>query len=149
MGRKSKYELNIKPYLTEIPKWHETMTEAEIAARLGVSVASFENYKKQYPELVAVLHSAREVLVENLKASLKKKALGFSYKETKKVIRNVDGKDTKLIEEYEKYSPPDTGAIHLLLKNLDDTWRNDDRITVDFRREKLELEKMKAEMENF
>lgn len=149
MGRKSKYELNIRPHLQEIPKWYETMTEAEIAKRLGVSVASFENYKNKYPELVAVLHSAKEELVENLKATLKKKALGFSYKETKKVIRNVDGKDTKLIEEYEKYSPPDTGAIHLLLKNLDDTWRNDDQITVDFRREKLELEKMKAEMENF
>ena len=149
MGRKSKYELNIRPYLKDIPKWYETMTEAEIAKKLGVSVASFENYKNRYPELVEVLHSAKEELVENLKASLKKKALGFSYKETKKVLRSVDGKDTKLIEEYERYSPPDTGAIHLLLKNLDDTWRNDDQMTVDFRREKLELEKMKAEMENF
>ena len=149
MGRKSKYELNIRPHLSEIPKWYETMTEAEIAKKCGVSVASFENYKNKYPELVAVLHSAKEELVENLKASLKRKALGFTYKETKKVLRNVDGKDTKLIEEYEKYSPPDTGAIHLLLKNLDSEWRNDDQVTIDFRREKLELEKMKAEMENF
>ena len=149
MGRKSKYELNIKPYLKEIPKWYETMTEAEIAHKLGVSVASFENYKNQYPELVAVLHNAKEQLVESLKVSLKKKALGFVYTEKKRTIRNVDGVDTKVVEEYEKYSPPDTGAIHLLLKNLDDSWRNDDHITVDFKREKLELERMKAEMENF
>ena len=147
MGRKSKYETNIEPFLKEIPKWYETMTEADIAKRLGVSVATFENYKNKYPELVNVLHSAKAVLVENLKASLKKKALGFSYKEVKKTIRNVDGKDTKVIEEFERYSPPDTGAIHLLLKNLDETWRNDDQITVDFRKEKLELEKMKAEMD--
>jgi len=149
MGRKSKYETNIQPHLEEIPKWYETMTEAEIAKKLGVSVATFENYKNKYPELVGVLHSAKAELVESLKTSLKKKALGFKYTETKRTIRNVDGKDTKVIEEFERYSPPDTGAIHLLLKNLDDEWRNDDRITVDFHREKLELEKLKMESENW
>lgn len=149
MGRKSKYELNVKPHLSEIPKWYEEMTEAEIAKRLGVSVASFEVYKNNHPELLNVLHSAREELVDNLKLSLKKKALGFTYKETRKTIRNVDGVDTKVLEEYERYSPPDTGAIHLLLKNLDNTWRNDDKVTMDFKREKLELEKMKIESENW
>ena len=149
MGRKNKYETNVKPYLNDIPKWYETLTEAQIAKKLGVSVASFENYKSQYPELVECLQTGKEILIEELKDSLKKKAKGFHYKETKKTIRDVNGQRTQVIEEYEKYSPPDTGAIHLLLKNLDETWRNDDKATMDLKREKLELEKKKAEEENW
>lgn len=149
MGRKNKYETNVKPYLNEIPKWYETLTEAQIANKLGVSVASFENYKLKYPELVACLQSGKEILIEELKDSLKKKAKGFYYKETKKIIRDVGGQRTQVIEEYEKYAPPDTGAIHLLLKNLDESWRNDDKATMDLKREKLELEKKKAEEESW
>jgi len=53
------------------------------------------------------------------------------------------------VEETEKYAAPDTGAIHLLLKNLDDNWRNDDKATMDMKREKLELDKQKAEAESW
>lgn len=149
MGRRNKYELNIKPHLHKIPKWYETMSEGEIAKKLGVSVASFENYKKQYPELLEALHSSKQELVERLRYSLKQKAVGFSYKEIKKTMRKVDGKNTVVVEEFERYSPPDTGAIHLLLKNLDKTWHNDDQSTIDFRDAKLTLEKMRADMENW
>ena len=147
MGRKNKYESNVKPRLKEISKWYEDLTEAQIAKKLGVSVASFENYKLQYPELIEALQAGKEILIEELKDSLKKKAKGFHYKETKKIIRDVGGQRTQVIEEYEKYSPPDTGAIHLLLKNLDDTWRNDDQATMDLKREKIELEKQKMDNE--
>lgn len=149
MGRKNKYETHVKPHLQEIPKWYEDLTEAQIADKLGISVASFENYKLKYPELVASLQSGKEILVEELKDSLKMKAKGFHYKETKKTIRNVNGQKTQVIEEYERYSPPDTGAIHLLLKNLDDNWRNDDKATIEMKRQKLELEKQKADAENW
>ena len=114
MGRRNKYESHVKPYLKDIQEWYETLTEAQIAAKLGVSVASFENYKLKYPELVACLQSSKEALIEDLKASLKMKAKGFHYTETKTTIRRVDGKDVKIIEKYEKYAQPDTGAIHLL-----------------------------------
>lgn len=147
MGRKNKYETHVQPRLEEIKLWYGTMTEAQIAKKLGVSVASFENYKLSYPELVECLTSGKEILIEELKETLKRKAKGFHYTETKKTIRNVNGNKTQVIEEYERYSPPDTGAIHLLLKNLDDEWRNDDKATMDLKREKLELEKSKAENE--
>ena len=149
MGRKNKYETHVKPHLQEITKWYESLTEAQIAKKLGISVASFENYKLKYPELVASLQSGKEILIEELKDSLKKKAKGFHYKETKKTIRDVNGQRTQVIEEYDRYSPPDTGAIHLLLKNLDETWRNDDKATMDLKREKLEMEKQKAEMDSW
>lgn len=149
MGRRNKYESHVKPYLKDIQEWYETLTEAQIAAKLGVSVASFENYKLKYPELVACLQSSKEILIEELKSSLKMKAKGFKYTETKTTIRRVDGKDIKVIEKYEKYAPPDTGAIHLLLKNLDDTWHNDDKATLDIKRAELEIKKQKAENESW
>ena len=34
-GRKSKYETHVKPYLPEIEKWCNTMTEAQICLVLG------------------------------------------------------------------------------------------------------------------
>lgn len=149
MGRKNKYETHVQPRLEEIKLWYETLTEAQIAKKLGVSVASFENYKLKYSELTDCLQSGRELLIEELKESLKRKAKGFHYTEKKKIIRDVNGQRTQVIEEYDRYSPPDTGAIHLLLKNLDDSWRNDDKATMDLKREKLELEKSKAENETW
>ena len=149
MGRKNKYESHVKPRLEEIKRWYETLTEEQIAKKLGVSVASFENYKKKYPELKESLQSGREHLIEELRDTLKKKAKGFHYEEKKTIIREVNGQQTKVIEKYERFSPPDTGAIHLLLKNLDESWRNDDKATMDLKREKLELDKTKAENETW
>ena len=145
MGRNNKYETNVKPFLKDIPQWYETLTEAQIARKLGVSVAAFENYKKKYEDLRKALKNGRETLVEDLKASLKMKARGFHYTETKTIMRKDGDKDVKIIEKYEKYAVPDTGAIHLLLKNLDPTWRNDDAETMALKREKLEIDKQKQE----
>lgn len=149
MGRKNKYETNVLPRLKEISEWYGTMTEAKIAKRLGVSVASWESYKLQHQELVECLQSGKESLVEDLKTTLKKKAKGFHYTETKKIVRIVNGEKQTVVEEYDRYALPDTGAIHLLLKNLDETWTNDDKTTLELKRQKLELEKQKAENENW
>lgn len=150
MGRNNKYESHVKPRLEEIKNWYGTLTEAQIAKKLGISVCSFEKYKKTYPELVEVLQSGKELLIEELKDTLKMKAKGFHYEETKTTIKmDGNGIPVKIIEKYKKYSAPDTGAIHLLLKNLDENWRNDDKATIDLKREKLELEKQKAEEESW
>lgn len=149
MGRKGRYETHVKPFLNDIGKWYETLTEAQIAEKLGVSVASFENYKRDYSDLREVLKTGRATLVEELKESLKKKAKGFTYTEKKKIIRVIDGKKTQVIEEYEKYSLPDTAAIHLLLKNLDDTWRNDDKATMELKQQKVDLDRQRMENEQW
>lgn len=149
MGRKGKYETHVKPRLKEIQEWIADVSEATICDRLGVSPSSFESYKSEHEELRESLKKGKEKLVEELKNSLKQKAKGFHYTETKKTIREINGSKTKVIEEYDRYSPPDTGAIHLLLKNLDPSWRNDDQQTMDMKREKIEIEKQKAENENW
>lgn len=152
MGRKNKYETHVKPFLNEIPKWYEDLTEGQIAKKLGVSTSAFETYKRDNPELLESLQKGKEFLISELKDNLKMKAKGFHYTETKRTyIEDQDGNrigEVK-VEETEKYAVPDTGAIHLLLKNLDETWRNDDKATLDLKREKLEFEKKKAESEEW
>lgn len=149
MGRKNLYETLVQPKLKEIPEMVGTMTEEQIAKRIGISRRSLEKYKQQHEELRAALLKGREDLVQDLKTTLKKKAQGFYYKETKTTIRKDGDKTIKVIEEFEKYAQPDTGAIHLLLKNLDETWRNDDRETMDLKRQRLEMEKEKSEANNW
>lgn len=145
MGRKNRYFSHVQPNLQKIPEWLETMTEAQIAARLGISVCSFEKYKTLYPELVEALQTGREQLCRDLKETLKKKARGFMYTETKTTQRKENGKSVVVVEKYEKYAQPDTGAIHLLLKNLDPEWTNDDRQTMEIKKKQIEIQQQKAD----
>lgn len=145
MGRKSRYESHVLPYLEQIRVWIQLLTEDQIAKRLGIAPRSFQRYKNEHPELVQVLKEGRAELVENLKMTLKKKAQGYTFEEVKTVVRKEEGGEVKIIERYQKYAHPDTGAIHLLLKNLDDTWRNDDFETMELKRKRLDLDRQKAE----
>lgn len=139
----------ILPHIAEIPEWIKTMTEGQIARKCGVVQQTFVRYKAEHPELAEALNAGNKQLVTELRSALKKKALGFTFTEKKTVTRTIAGKTIIDEEVYERYSPPDTGACHLLLKNLCDDWRNDDGETVRLKREKLELEKQKAESENW
>lgn len=143
---RDKYITNVKPRLEEIKEMRLDMTEAQIAKTLGVARSTFERYKKDHPELREALKAGNTNLVKRLKSALIMKATGFTQTETKRVQRfDPNGKIVTLTEEVDKYYPPDLGAIHLLLKNLDPEWRNDDQTTVDMKRERLELEKEKTE----
>lgn len=150
MGRKSKYETFVQPYLKEISEWYTELDEKQIATeKLGIAVSTFENYKKKYPELKEALKRGKSELVSELKSSLKKKARGFYYEETKTCIREENGKQLKVIEKYKKYAQPDTGAIHLLLKNIDDSWHNDDLETINMKKEQLKIAREKMENDSW
>lgn len=154
MGNKSKYEELVIPHLKDITKWTEDLTDAEIAERLNISRRTFATYKKEHPELREAIEKGKKVLVQQLKDTLKKKAKGFYYEEVKTVkIHNPDADaDQEWIERIEvnrKYAQPDTGAAHLLLKNLDPNWRNDDRETMDIKKKQVELQKQKLEQDNW
>lgn len=145
MGRKNKYESHVQPRLKEVSEWYQLLTEEQIARKLGISPRSFDKYKAEHEELREALKHGKEELIEDLKMTLKKKAKGFEYTEKKKTIRNVGGETVTILEEFTRYAQPDTGAIHLLLKNLDGEWRQDDLTTVELKKQKLQLEKDKAE----
>ena len=151
---KSKYETKVKPFLKDIETWTESLTDSQIAEKLGISRKSFSTYKKQYPDLAQALENGKKKLIKVLKDTLKKKAKGFYYEETKIIkIHNPDPEaETEWIEKIEinrKYAQPDTGAAHLLLKNLDPEWRNDDKETMDIKKKQIELQKQKLEQDNW
>lgn len=50
-----------------------------------------------------------------------------------------------MVIETKKYAPPDVGAAHLLLKNLDKNWRNDDAATMELKRKQVDLTQKKIE----
>ena len=145
-GRKPKYETHVKRRLDDIKRWAAAgATEAEICAALGVSVSSFNLYKTQYSELTDTLRAGRQTVVVEIKAALYKKALGFKYQE--KVGRSK-GEDVQT-EIYERYSPPDTTAAAMLLRNYSDEWRDKDKQTAEFRRQEIAIKKALAESNNF
>lgn len=148
-GRPNKYFTHVKPRLPEIAEMCLTMTEEQIASSLGVGKSSWCDYKLKYPELVDAIKRGRDSLVVELKSTLIKKAKGYTYTEKKKTIRQVGDQKSIVIEEYEKYAQPDTGAIHLLLKNLDADWRNDDQATMDLKKKQIELNERKIENDNW
>ena len=154
MGNKSKYETYVKPYLNDIKIWTESLTDEQIAEKLKVSRRSFAQYKKDYPELAQAIEDGKKKLVKVLKDTLKKKAKGFYYEEVKTIkMRNPDpDSGSEWIERIEinrKYAQPDTGAAHLLLKNLDPNWRNDDKETMDIKKKQIELQKQKLDQDNW
>ena len=66
-------------------------------------------------------------------------------------VTNTTGKYDVIakVETYKKYAQPDTGAAHLLLKNLDPNWHNDDAETLDIKKKQVELQKQKLEQDNW
>lgn len=143
--RKGRYETHVKPRLNEIKKWIQTMNEGQIAKRLGISEFTFSRYKGQYEELQRALIDGTEELKNELKDTLKKKAKGYYYTETTTTQRREGNNVTVTVEKRERYAQPDTGAIHLLLKNLDPEWRNDDAQTLELKKRQTEIAEKKAE----
>lgn len=146
MARKTKWETHVLPHLDDITKWIPDYTEGQIAKKLGITQATFDTYKRKYPELKEAIIKGEQSLVEELHETMKRKAKGYKYIETKIID---DEKNGRRIETYEKYAQPDTGAIHLLLKNYDPKWHNDDMSTIKFKEKQQELDREKLEMQKW
>ena len=146
-GRKPKYNDYIKPNLDKIKNWAAAgATESEICSALGISRATFCKYKNENIELMDAIRAGRQNVVLNIKAALYKRAIGFEYEE--KVGRNSE-KNGVSTEIYQRYSPPDTTAAAMLLRNYDPTYKDKDKQTADFKAQELEIKKALAESNNF
>lgn len=152
MGKKQKkedkcdkYDSHVKPFLEKIKQWATNANEGEIARRLGICQRTLIKYKKEHSELAEVLREGRQDLACELKTLLIRKAKGYVYvEETVGEKTDENGKKTKYKEKRTKYAHPDTGAIHLLLKNIDKTWHNDDYDTLQLKKETVEIQREKA-----
>ncbi len=77
MGRRGKYETHIKPHLDEIKDLVRIMNEADIADKFGIAISSWENYKRDHSEFREALLGGREILIEELRDTMKMKARGY------------------------------------------------------------------------
>ena len=150
-GRKSAYDTIIKPRFDDVLKWlRNGATEKQIIQNLGINSDTFYKYKKEMPEFSEHLKKGKESLVEQLRGALIKKALGFEYKESKRIINFEDGNEIIVhTEEYTKQALPDVAAANLLLKNYDkENWSNDPR-NDELKRDEFELKKKLFDKENW
>lgn len=143
MARPDKYKTNVEPYLNEIKQMCLSMTEAQIAETLGVSLAAWKRYKSHYEPLRAVLKKGRQTLVVELRSALIRRAKGFQYEE-RKTIKEA-GQPIRE-EIYTRTALPDVAALNLCLKNYDrDAWANDPQM-LRIREKELELQERKIEL---
>ena len=151
MGRKSKYDEYCAPHIENIKKWTAAgATDDEIATALGISITSLYEYKKKYPIFANAFAHGRQQVVIDIKAALLKKALGFEYEEEKKVGRkDKNGENIVLVEKYKRYSVPSETAAAMLLRNYDETWRDNDHASAELRKQEADLRKAIAASNNF
>lgn len=150
-GRKSAYEVSIKPRFAEISEWLANgATEKQIAYNLGIGYSTFNKYKVEKKEFAELLKNGRRSLVLKLRGKLVEKALGFDYEESKTTTKiEPDGGITTTTERMHKKALPDVAALNLCLKNYDsENWANDPQ-ALELRREELDLKKKQIEKEEW
>lgn len=141
-GRKSKYETHVAPRLQEIEWWcREGLTEIAICKRLDVAESTFNNYKREFSELMESLKKGKEIADYQVEDALYKRAIGYEYEEETRQLTELGFTTTKIVT---KHVSPDTGAIALWLKNRKrDSWQNTN--TFDERLKQEQIKKAKAE----
>lgn len=150
MGRKGKYETHIEPFFERIRELlNGGASEEQVAAALGVSYASWNNYKRDHEEFDALCREPRTKLIGDLRSALVKRALGFSYEEKKQYItEDEDGKKKKHTEITTKQALPDTTAIFGAL-NIYDPEYVKDRKQHELKQQELELRKMSLDLKDW
>lgn len=151
MGRKSKYESNVEPYLDKVREWKRNgATDRQIAERLDITVDTMYSYMDKYPEFFDSIKKSKIDFVNELKNNLAEIARKHTLTTKKTYIKKDEqGKEIKTVEITEKDVDPDPAAIQILLKNLDrDNWADNPQ-SLELKRQELELKKMLAEANNF
>lgn len=149
-GRKGKYDTYVKPHFEKIEKWlNGGASEAQVAEALGISYASFNNYKRDYPELREICEKPRVGVVLDLRSALVKRALGFTYEEKKQYItEDEQGNKKKHTEITTKQALPETTAIFGAL-NLYDPEYVKDKKAHELKEQELELRRQMAEAKDW
>lgn len=147
MGRPTKLDI-IKKNVEQIKEWKKLgATDDQICKQLRIGESTYYKYLSQNPELKEEIQIGTEFFVLELKGELARKAFKHTL-ETKKQYVKVDletGHKTQYTEITTKEVDGDTGALHLLLKNLDkgnwsENWQN-----YELKKQELELRKQIAE----
>lgn len=133
--------------LDDIEKWAKQGESNEaIASKFGISRVTFYKYTEEDINILNALKKGRSKFVKQIKSALAKKAKGFKY--TESVTEELYDSEGKMVYEktktHHKYSPPDTAAANLLLKNYDkEEWANDPQL-LELKKQELEVKKQQG-----
>lgn len=144
---KSKLDI-IKNNLEQIKEWKKLgATDQQICKQLGVSLSTWYKHIKENSHISDTIKTGQEFFVLELKGELARKAFKHTLKTVKTYKKKdlVTGHETQYTEILKKEVDGDTGALHLLLKNLDrenwsENWQN-----YDLKKQELEIKKEQAE----
>lgn len=147
LKRSSKYKTVILPNLAKISDMYQTMTETEIAQELGISRATWTDYKATHEELREALQRGRAKICSRVKAAMLAAAEGDELVDVRE-IQELDENGNMIVTKIEKVTrkaKKDVVAQHLLLKNYDETWRNDDFETMELKKKQVDIAQKKAD----
>lgn len=97
------------------------LTDLEISDLIGVSLATFKNWKTAHPQFLAALKIGKEAADNRVERSLYAKATGYTF-DTEKVFQ-FQGQIVRA--QTREHVPPDTTAMIFWLKNRrPDLWRD-------------------------
>ena len=151
-GRRGKYESHVKPNLDKIREWRKVgATVEKICDVLDISVATWFEYEKRYPEFAETIKKGQDEFCFDLRGELAKLCKKHTLETKKQYIKHdiETGHKTQYTEITTKEVDADIAAVNLLLKNLDrGNWANDPQ-NLELRKQELELRKKIAESNNF
>lgn len=97
-------------------------TNALIAKKLKVNISTLFNWTKTHPGLKDSIICGRTEFESEVERALMKRAVGFTFNETKTIYNKDDDVITKHVTS--KYYPPETSAAVFWLKNkFPDRWK--------------------------
>ena len=122
--------------LLQLEAWaRDGLTDEQIAANMGVNVATLYRYKQSYCEICNALKRGKAVVDIQVENALLKRALGYTYKEvTREKVFNPETGQYELMptKEVTKEVVPDTTAQIFWLKNRrPDQWRDKRDVSVE------------------
>lgn len=156
-GRKNSYDNVILPKKEKIRELlSQGYAEKDVAAKIGVSYATWKKYKKQISAFSTLILTEREKNIKALEKSMYMQAIGFKQKLQKAMkVRCIeyDEKTGKKKREEEKielyteeiYIPPSQAAAAFLLKNWNKENYANDPALLAVKREELKIKQKKAE----
>lgn len=121
---KGKYEFWLREENLEIlGGWARSgLSDEQIACNMGIRRSTLADWKKKYPDISDTLKKGKDFADTQVENALFKRALGYSYTETKEVEK--DGIVTQTVKTKKKVLP-DVGAAVFWLKNRrPDIWRD-------------------------
>ena len=134
-GRKGKYDPEVMPQLAE-QYASEILTDAQIAAKLGIHISTFIDWQKKYSEFSEAIKRGKAVSNVALVKSMQKTAAGYDVEEEETTVILDKDKQPKSYRKTtrKRHIPPNpTMQIFLAKNRMPDEFRDVNRHEVDMK----------------